>query len=444
MDDKRPGPNVLVMWPPQVPSYFNAGHHIGVFLVANYLRTHNPAFDVTAVDAGALNYSWKEIGDLLYNGRFDVVVVVNDFDNVDDLPRLIRYVRELSPGARIITGGRLSVQAPAAFTEFDIDALVRSGDLEAGVAGYLDWIAGGGEVPPGLWVRAENGWACGPAGLTLSPQEWVLPDVGEIPYAAYDRMYHRDQNKFCGIPQRRELVVPVARGCPVNCSFCDVPSVQGLRDRRLSVARTIGYIEECFTHHPFEYVSFYAPTFTLDRRWMESFCAELIGRGAPYPWKCATAVPYLNDGLLATMARAGCVRVSVGLETLDAGGFAALPRRKRNELDRYRALAATCERVGIELNCFVVVGLPGTSVEGNAATVREARRLGARVRPTAYSSLERLRTATTAAEMAEFNRQLLGRADVPDPGEAFALHGLVFGDQSATEVMAKIPERQAS
>lgn len=437
-----------MIWPPHVPSYFNAGHHLGVFLTATYLRARSPEERVVAVDAGALNYSWKEIGDLLYDGAFDVVAVVNDFDNIDDLPRLIRYVRRLCPGARIVTGGRLSTVAPAPFREFDVDAIVTGGDLEPGVHGYLGWLrAQDPEAvpPPGVAVRTESGWREGGPGIRLDPEDWVLPDVSEIPYAAYERMYLRDQNKFCGIPQRRELVVPVARGCPIGCSFCDVPTAQGRPDRRLSVDRTIRYITECFATHDFEYVSFYAPTFTLHRRWTEALCDGLTALGSRYPWKCATAASYLSEELLDGMAASGCVRVSIGVETLDTRGLAALPRRKQNDLARYHELARACERLGIELNCFVVVGLPGTSVAGNERTVQAIRELGARVRPTSYASLERLREAATVEDLRDYNRQLISGADAPagdDPDRWHDLHGLVFGrEDHVTEVMAKIAAR---
>src|SRR5205823_493943 len=156
------------------------------------------------------------------------------------------------------------------------------------------WVADG--RPQNAWLagvatRTEDGWQdeAKPA-IWLSPTEWVLPDVREIPYLHYEILYRDDRNKFCGIPQRRELVVPVARGCPVGCDFCDVPSMQGLRERRISVERTVRYIRDCFAEHPFEYVAFYAPTFTLSKSWVHELCDALIAEQRPYPWKCATTM----------------------------------------------------------------------------------------------------------------------------------------------------------
>ncbi|MFI7340989.1 B12-binding domain-containing radical SAM protein [Streptomyces sp. NPDC050085] len=430
------------MWPPHVPSYFNAGHHISTFLTAGHLRTLPEVDQVRAVDAGALNHTWKEIGDLLYQEQADVLAVINDFDNVDDLPRLLNYVRTLSPGTRVVTAGRLSTQAPRSFDAYDLDAIVVSGDPEAGVAAYVRHLAGTREAPlPGVVLRGQDPHEV-PAGVFLPASEWVLPDVEEIPYDAYERMYQRDQNKFCGIPQRRELVVPASRGCPVNCSFCEVPTFQGLRDRRLTVERTVAYIRDSFAAHPFEYVAFYAPTFTLDRKWTEQLCRELIELGSPYPWKCATTMAHLSEPLLEAMAASGCVRVSVGVETLDPAGHASLPRLKRMEQERYDRFAAACSRLGIELNCFVIVGLPGTTAEGTEDTVRTIREAAGRVRPTVYSSMDRLRAATSPAAASAFNRQLLHPDEAPDQQAAHRLYGLVYGREDwVTPVADRIPQR---
>jgi anaerobic magnesium-protoporphyrin IX monomethyl ester cyclase len=433
---------ILSLWPPQVPSYFNAGHHLPVFLNAAYLREQG--HEVTAIDAGALNMDWKRFADTIYQGRFDLVAIVNDFDNTDDFERTVRYVRRLSPSTAVVTAGRLSVQAPAVFTSTDVDGFVTSGDPEAGIAAFASWIRSGSDpadLPPGLTVRHGEQWVRSPQpGPLLPAVEWCLPDISEIPYAAYGRMYQRDESKFCGIPDRRELVVPAARGCPVGCSYCDVPGVQGIKDRRLTVERTVAYIEESFARAPFEYVAFYAPTFTLDRRWVQALCAALRAAGSPYPWKCATTISHLPLDLLEDMAVAGCIRVSVGLETLEPDGQGLLPRQKHIGVERFRELAAACTRLGVELNCFAIAGLPGTTPAGVGRTVAEIRSVGGRTRPTMYANIEELRRSTTLEEAAAYNRHLLHPVDSGEHEPA--LHALVFGaDKHVTEVMKVIPQR---
>ncbi|MEU7723862.1 radical SAM protein [Streptomyces sp. NPDC040724] len=431
---------ILSLWPPQVPSYFNAGHHLPVFLTAAYLR--GQGHEVKAIDAGALNMDWKRFADTAYQGRYDLVAIVNDFDNTDDFDRTVRYIRRLSPQTSIVTAGRLSVEAPAVFESTDVDGIVTSGDPESGVASFASWLGRGsdiGEIPPGLTVRHDCRWLRSARPGTLLPAaEWCLPDTSEIPYAAYGRMYQRDESKFCGIPDRRELVVPAARGCPIGCSYCDVPGVQGVKDRRLTVERTVAYIKESFDREPFEYVAFYAPTFTLNRRWTRELCTALRAEGSPYPWKCATAISHLPLDLLEDMAAARCVRVSVGLETLEPDGQGNLPPQKHISFGRFQELADACTRLGVELNCFVIAGLPGTTPLGVERTVAEIRSVGGRTRPTMYANIEELRRATTLEDAALYNRHLLHPFDADEQD----LHELVFGEEKhITEVMQSVPQR---
>src|SRR6478672_8251681 len=98
---------ILTLWPPMVPSYFNAGHRLTIFSVAEYLR-RDPTNEVCALDLAALNATWKSLGDVLVNGDFDLALIANDFDAVDTFSRAVRYIRALSPHSKIATFGRLS------------------------------------------------------------------------------------------------------------------------------------------------------------------------------------------------------------------------------------------------------------------------------------------------------------------------------------------------
>lgn len=436
---------VTVCWPPHVPSYFNAGHHLLVFLIAAYLRDHPDVDEVSTFDAGALNLTWKEIGEHLYQRCPDVLVIVNDFDNVDNFGRLIEYARELCPGVRVITGGRLSSQAPQPFRAYDVDAVVESGDVEYGVSVYVSALVDRSTGLAGVAVRVhDDEWveAAG-VGEFLSAERWRLPDIQEIPYDAYDRMYVRDQNKFCGIPGRRELVVPVARGCSIGCDFCEVPSYQGLRERRLSVQRTIAYVNDAFSKDSFEYVAFYAPTFTLNRAWVRDLCIELIEIGSPYPWKCTTTPTHLNEEMISLMSRAGCIRVSVGVETLEPSGRETLPRQKRTDMERFDRLSDACRTNGIELNCFVIAGLPGTTPAGFRSTVDQLRAANARIRPTMFSSIDTARQATDLVGLSRYTRQLLDEKLVPDACERSDWYQFLFeSDPFITSVAENIPARR--
>ncbi|MGE7307968.1 B12-binding domain-containing radical SAM protein [Priestia megaterium] len=432
--------NILVIWPPHIPSYFNAGHHLPTFQVGSYLRQLKQVEKVKCIDAGALNYTWKDIGDLLTQNDFDLIAIMNDFDAIDDFYRFTKYIKTLTPKSKIVTFGRLSKQIPGFFERYDIDAIVHSGDYETSVASYVEYLSGNKESLEGINVRENKEWKKGKQGTFLESGEWQLPDVNEIPYAAYDKMYMRDENKFCGIPQRRELVVNVSRGCPVGCAYCDVHTMQGRKERRLSVDRAINYIQDSFKKRPFEYVSMYAPTFTLNKKWVMDFCDALIEKGSIYPWKCVTTTFHLTEELVKKMSESGCVRISVGVETLDPGAKDSLPKIKQDSEVTFNNIANWCLEYGIELNCFVILGLPGETLEGAKYTMEKIRKKKGRVRPTIYTPYHLLREDMTEEEVSSFNRQLFVDGII-DNDEAYEIYQQFFAEETApTNVYNKIPE----
>jgi len=398
---------VLVLRAPEVPTYFNAGHHLAVFTISAHLRGRPEVAIVDALDAAALNVTWREVCDRLWDGGYDVIAHMNDLGEVPALSELLAWVRALLPSARVVTFGRLSAQLPGFFERYDLDGIVCSGDYESGVLTFIRWLLDPDRPHAGVAVRPNEAWLPpdGPGAL-LPPEEWALPDIDEIPYAAYDRLYQRDRSRYCGLPGRRELVVPVARGCPIGCGFCEVWRREGLRERRLPVGRVVAYIRECLGRGPFEYVSMYAPTFTLRRRWVLDLCDALAEQDPPLTWKCTTTIDHLDEALLERMAAAGCTRVSVGVETLEPAPRALLPSAKRCQQERFDAVADWCARLGVELNCFVILGLPGSTVEGTLATAGHVRGRGARLRPTFYAAYHEMRPDMDEREIARYNRQL--------------------------------------
>lgn len=433
---------VLCIIPPYIPSYFNAGHHLPVFLVASYLR-ETTKMEVKAMDCAALNTTWKDICDILQN-EYDFIVVMNDFDAIDSFERFLKYCREFSPTSKLITFGRLSNQIPLFFSRFGFDSIISSGDYEAGVQQAIACLEGQLSKRSGFYLR-ENGKYLAPEckGVYLPAEQWHLPDISEIPYPSYDRMYLNDLNKFCGIPERRELVVPIARGCPVNCSFCDVPFMQGLSERRISVERTVNYIRQAFEQQAMEYYSFYCPTFTLNRKWVNEFCERVIHEGLIYPWKCVTVAGTLTHDLVKRMAEAGCIRISLGVETLDPGAVHTLPKIKQHGGTQLEGIIQWCSEFNIEINCFVILGLPGDSLEGVYYTIHKILGFKGRVRPTIYTPYHLLREDMTVNEVNNFNRQFILNITETPNSDKQAYYKLFYDNKGdiPTNVMKQISQR---
>lgn len=433
---------VLVTTPICVPSYFNAGHRLHLFEVSGYLRSKGHA--VEAVDLASLNVTWKHLADLLVQKHYDLIVIMNDFDLIEGMGRVLKYVDELSPSTKTITFGRLSSMKPRLFYQYEqLDAVVAVGDYEAGVYQYICYLETGSS-PVGVAINSGIEWMEPiPGGVLLPAEEWVLPDVSEIAYSSIDNLYQDDQMKFCGIPDRRELVIPLARGCPVGCNFCEVWPREGLKERRLSVQRTIEYAQESFEKQPFDYVSMYAPTFTLKKFWVRELCKQLISLGNPWPWKCTTTMFHLDRDLVLLMGQAGCFRISIGLETFEDQALGELPGMKHDAKEKFDQLYLWCQEAGIELNCFVIVGLPGTTVAGTVSTFQYlSSKENVRIRPSIMSDYGLLVDEMNEDQVIDvLARHLLPQSTTFSSYERAELYKLVFWkDSNLTQVMNRIPK----
>lgn len=419
---------ILSIIPPHIPSYFNLGHHLPVFQISAYLREHlKEGNSIRSIDGAALNYQWKNVADLLVEGH-DLIILINDFDGVDTFERFIYYARKLSPTVKIITAGRLSKQVPGFFLKhYNIDAVVHSGDYEVSVLSYIRYIKGEIDKPIGVQLKGMQPEEVIP-GIYIPSNEFIMPDTEEFPYEAYDKMYSNDLNKFCGIPNCRELVVPVARGCSIGCFYCDVPKMQGKRERRMSVASALEYIETSFQKGTFDYITFYAPTFTLNRPWVEEFCREIIKRDRVYPWKCTTTLRFVDDELILLMKEAGCVRISLGIETLTPEEKIGLPKCKQDIKDYFLKIVDSCLKHRVELNCFIILGLPFDNASDVKDTIDFCLENNIRVRPTIYTPYQNLTDNLTEKDIWKYNRQLFVE-DLVNPEEETKYYRMFYANK---------------
>ncbi|MGC4035693.1 MAG: radical SAM protein [Chitinophagaceae bacterium] len=393
--------SVLCIYPPSIPIYFNAGHHLPVWETGAYLRREIEDCQVDIVDAGVLNYSWKEILDIICN-RYDLICILNEYDNVDGLRRMVEYSRLVSPTTKIITFGRASGIIPKFFFNYSVDAIVKDGDFECGVLEYIRFLRGEKSMLSlsGLYLLQDGSYITTKLGQFLDAGLWAFPPCEELPLDEYARISSRPENRFSALPGLKELTVSVARGCPIGCDYCLVPKYQGVIERRRSVESVIEYIKRCMTVINFDYVSMYAPTFTLKKNWTFEFC-EAISK-LNIKWKCCTSIKHLSKELIEVMAKSGCVRISVGLETLDEMAKQSLPKIKQIQDDQIRLLSEWCKNNNVELNCFVIVGMPNQTNSGLLHTFNFLTSIGAKIRPTVYTPYHTLSDSVSENDLSLF------------------------------------------
>ena len=146
------------------------------------------------------------------------------------------------------------------------------------------------------------------------------------------------------------------RGCPLNCSYCSTPSIEGKTIRK----RTPGLIIDAMAAYVsagFDHFFFVDNTFNLPPDYSKDLCDQMLGsglnitwRGILYPWK-------VEKELVAKMAESGCVEVSLGLESGSDIMLRKMNKQYRTE-DVLRA-SDLLKTFGIRQMGFLLLGGPG-------------------------------------------------------------------------------------
>lgn len=228
------------------------------------------------------------------------------------------------------------------------------GEGEAALLALVEDLARGGAGAgiPNLW-RAEAGRAVPPPGRAP-----FVADLDALPLP--DKELYRPH-----LPTRGMYGIMTSRGCPYACTYCfnsqfRATGADGPRGylRRRSVEGVLAELVHATVHHPFRYVEFHDDIFTTDRRWLRAFAPRYRARiGAPFG--CSSHARFLDEERVALLQQAGCVRVKMGVQSLDGQAYR---RRVLGRMDTEEQVAAaidTCRRRGLRIEVDQIVGLPG-------------------------------------------------------------------------------------
>jgi len=172
-----------------------------------------------------------------------------------------------------------------------------------------------------------------------------------------------------------ELWVPLQtrRGCPLDCTYCSTPQIEGRTLRLRPVQRVLGdlgAIAECGASR----LHFVDNTFNLPESYAIELCREIVARDLEFTWRCIVYPHQVSQELVEAMAEAGCREVSIGSESCCDPILGSL--NKRFSSDEVAGVVARFTAAGIEPMGFLMLGVPGETRETVAHSLEVADGLG--------------------------------------------------------------------
>ena len=278
--------------------------------------------------------------------QYDVVCLCscqcNIFETVYAIASRIRVL-----GIPLVIGGPFATTAP--------DEVIRNVKPNVLVRGE-----GEGAILEAVWLAANRHLST--RGLVLTGSKMHLDDLPLPDWTL------APPSKYPKCDGRIRCVLAVTRGCPWACTFCSVHTIMGRRWDRMPLPKVRDYLVLLFKQgvRYFTFVDdnlFFKTSYAnelLDlieklRRKVKGFssCRFYIEEGIEIR---TAAVP----GLLKRAKSLGFVRMTLGLETMNAARLKAI--QKPFDVKVLKQAVQQCHLAGVTPRAFYIIGFPGDTL----------------------------------------------------------------------------------
>ena len=215
---------------------------------------------------------------------------------------------------------------------------------------------------PGLhWVDADGSYHGGGDGECIDHLDTLpFPDRTKLNLQDYGTLIARSKTASA---------ILSSRGCPYNCTFCDV---RRTKVRFRSALNFADEVQQCASQGIHEFYLF-DDTFNTNTERVVAICQELIDRKLNVRWSCRGRVDTLTDEVAKLMKEAGCFRIHLGIESV-------VPRilklmNKRIDPEQVVKSVKIGKRHGLHMHGFFMIGFPTETMEEINQTLAFARKL---------------------------------------------------------------------
>jgi anaerobic magnesium-protoporphyrin IX monomethyl ester cyclase len=163
-------------------------------------------------------------------------------------------------------------------------------------------------------------------------------------------------------PLQGSAYIETFRGCPHDCGYCFEGKGYG-RVRYFSKERVTAEIDALAGSGAVTSFSFVDPVFNLTRdrlEWLSEVLAPHAARGLRLH-TIEVDIEHIDDEEAEMLSRAGVVSVETGPQTVGAAALEACHRRF--DRDRFVSGVEALKRRGISVECDLIIGLPGDTLQ---------------------------------------------------------------------------------
>lgn len=290
-----------------------------------------------------------------------------------------RLAKAACPKTIVAIGGFHATAAPEDILSCQYTDIAAIGEGEQTVVELAKTIEAGRSFQRvgGIAFRDAGGKIIINPGRPISDELPLFPDYNLINLEKYFRFAAKGFGARPLSIGRRTLSLLTSRGCPFRCFFCSAHLVAGRRFRAYAAEVVIDHVREMNRRYGIDSVEFEDDNASADRGRFEAIVNGLAALRPRLSWATPNGVradTLLDGNLLERMKSSGCRYLTMGVESGNQQ-FLSATIHKALDLGVVVELAKRCQRIGLPLNAFFIVGFPGETIEQIRSTFSFAHML---------------------------------------------------------------------
>jgi len=146
-----------------------------------------------------------------------------------------------------------------------------------------------------------------------------------------------------------------SRGCHFNCAFCGSRCTWGRKVRYRSTENIINEIKEIINKYNNNVFRFSDDSLTSDKKRCLKLCSEL--KKLDIVWRTSIRAESVSDEIATALINAGCIEISVGIESGDQRVLDFL--NKRTTTTKMLNGCDIAKKAGLNVRALLMIGTPG-------------------------------------------------------------------------------------
>jgi radical SAM superfamily enzyme YgiQ (UPF0313 family) len=340
---------------------------LGIAYIASVLEKSGLPIDIIDMNVQRMDLTGLKVE--LGKREANIVGITSTTPQIRLSWEITKLAKQINPNCKVVLGGVHPTALPEeSLSTPYVDFVVR-GEGEVTFLDLIRALGGNGNLKNVKGLSFKTGGE-----IIHNPSRPFISNLDSIPFPARHLFPFPEAYKSPMLERKLFADIMTSRGCPGTCIFCN-KSIFGHTFRARSPENVVDEIEFLVGKYGVGEIHIADDTFTFDIERAMRICDLIIERKLDIAWSCSNGirVDCVNRELLRRMKRAGCYRVSFGVES---GSDEILKRiGKGITLQQARSACDMANDVGLTTIAFFMLGNYGENSETMERTIAFAKSL---------------------------------------------------------------------